>query len=192
MASFYQSIDEKVDNTIIDIKDFGKYHKHVLSETDPMGVFKVKKLNNARYEDFFSQILKPRSKDGKILCSTASLLWIVFEDSREVLNTYKNIKHLRPMDKELVNFWIKEFEKPIEELYEYGINTISSAYGIVIDYYRDWAVKEKYDRIYSKGDKFDEWFKLAENNKSIIQGDDIPFDIKTISEKAKIMIQVRN
>ncbi len=192
MANFYDSVKQKVDNTMIDIKDFGRYHKYTISESDPVGVFKLKKIHNSRYEEFYNNILAPRSSEGKILCSTASFLWIVHEDVREVLGTYKHLEHLRQTDKALVDYWLKEFERPIEELYPYGVNTISSAYGMIIDYYREWFVRQKYERIYSKGTCFDEWFDLAENNKTLLEGQETPFDIEAVADKAKILMQIRN
>jgi len=92
----------------------------------------------------------------------------------------------------LAQYWIKEFEKPIEELFLYGCNSISSAYGILIDYYRDWLVKEKYDRIYSKTTDFNEWVRLVDNNKTLMEGGDVPFNMADVADKASKIIKIRN
>jgi len=57
MTSFYQSINEKVDNTLINIKDFGTYHRYVMSESDPLNVYKLKKLANEKYDQKIGAIL---------------------------------------------------------------------------------------------------------------------------------------
>ena len=192
MASYYH-VAKQVGETMIDIKDFSKYHRHTFNEQeDTMGVYNVKKLNNKRYDFFHENILVPRSTDGKIRCDEASMLWMVYEDAKEVLSTYDNLKYLRPIDEKLVQYWLNEFKKGITDLHEYGVNVISSGYGIVIDYHRDWFTKEKYERIYSRGKTFDEWLELARKNDLFLQGQEMPFDIHSIREKVEIMLKIRN
>ncbi len=191
MTSFYQDVEQKVNTTIINIEDFRKYHTNERNENDPMYLFTVKKLNNDRYEYFHETILKPRSKDGKIMCKHAADLWIVYDDSYEVLNSVKHSEHARKPVKEDVDYWVKEFEKPIEELYEYGNVVISSAYGLLIDYYRYNMIEQKYTRIYSKSDNFDDWLALLDKNRTLIQGEEVPFNIQMVTEKASTLIKTR-
>ena len=61
----------------------------------------------------------------------------------------------------------------------------------MIDYYRDWFTREKFERIYSKSSEFSDWLELAEKNKDLIEGQEIPFDIKKVCEKAQAIINVR-
>lgn len=194
MASFYQDVGDKAENTPINPKDFAKYHIFRISENDKMYAYKAKTKHNERYRLFEEKILNNHlDKDGKILAKKASFLWMVFDDSREILNFVKFQENLRITDSKIAKFWIKEFtEKPIEELYDYGINVISSAYGIVVDYFREYVMMQKYERIYSKSNDFDEWFELADKNRTLMEGQEIPFDIQKISEKAKTIIAVRN
>lgn len=192
--ALYKSIEEEVDKQMIYIKDFARYHRYRLSDNDVIGAYKIKKLHNARYEKFHNDILtKYANKEGKIQAKKAGLLWIVYDEAREINSLNKMKDKLRPLvDKKIVDFWLKEFEKPIEELYIYGINTISSAYGIIIDYYRDWILREKYERVYSKGDTFDVWFEHADKNLSLMEGSETPFDMTGITEKSTILTQIRN
>lgn len=190
--SFYQEVSEQVDNVLINPVDFKKYHTNIVKENDRMLVAAVKKLNNERYERFEKEILLPRCDvNGKIKSGLASKLWIVYEDSYEVLNTIKVVDKLRTVDHDVAQFWIKEFERPIEELYTHGVNAMSSIYGLLIEYFRQQVVIEKYERVYSKGETFDEWFELADKNWMLYNGEELPFDISKISEKAKTIIAVR-
>lgn len=193
MSSFYQMLERDVDNQIINIKDFAKYHRYVYIQTDSVLVDKVKHLKNDRYDFFEKNILQSHSDNGKIKTKDAALLWIVYEDSYEVLSAYKNRSNLRFVDPKIAQFWINEFQKPIDELFKYGSNVISSALGIVIDYYREWIVEQKYNRIYSKSEKFDDWIELAKKNQTLLNGEDVPpFDIMDIRTKAQSIIQARH
>lgn len=194
MASFYQDVDEKVSNTMIDIKDFARYHVHKPRGNEKMYVYQTMMLNNEKYKDFEELVLKQHAdENGKIICKKAAFLWIVYDDSREVIRYNKHGSKLRVVDPEKAKFWIREFEeKSIDELYEYGTNTISSAYGIVIDFFREWIIEQKYERIYSQSNDYEKWFELAEQNKDLIEGREVPFDIQMVKEKATTLINVRN
>ena len=91
MSSFYQLLDKQVDETEIDITDFSKYHRHTFNDQqDSLSIRTVKELNNLRYTEFENKYLIPFSKNGKIKNGDATLMWIVYEDMKEVLNTYDN------------------------------------------------------------------------------------------------------
>lgn len=193
MSSFYQMLERDVDKQIINIKDFARYHRYVYSQTDSVLVDKVKHLKNDRYDNFEKTILEKYSDNGKIKTEDATLLWMVYEDSHEILNAYKNQDHLRRVDPKIAQFWIDEFQKPINELFAYGSNVISSALGIVIDYYREWFVSQKYDRIYSKSTKFEDWIELAKKNRTLLMGEEVPnFNVQEIREKAQSIISARH
>jgi hypothetical protein len=200
MSSFYQLLEKQVDATLIDVRDFAKYHRHVINEQkDSIAVVKIMKMNNERYEFFEKSYLLPNSKDGKISNKEACLLWMVYEDMREVLSYHDALLKgtVRGCDEKIAKFWIGEFERPVNELYDYGPNTISSAYGAIIEYHREWFVKEKYARIYSlvsekEEDAFEKYVELARKSLLLIQGQEFPFDIMSIKEKVHVLTSVRN
>lgn len=178
-----------LDETMVDIKDFRKYHTHKINEaSDTVAVMKIKNLHNARYDKFFEEILKPRAnKDGKIRCELIARLWHVYQDSYEVLKCREFYDHLRLVDRKDVDYWLDIFSAPIEELYQYGSNVLSIGFGILSDYLRQWWLQEKWDRIYSKSDKFDDWLDLTENQVTFMSGQEAPYELKPIAEKFQII-----
>lgn len=191
MASFYKEVNDAIDAQPIDVKDFARYHTHKIDKEDRKYSIEVKELINKMYGNFNDSILSRYATNGKIASKKASLLFVLYEDSFEVLNMMKYSGRIRTADPELAKWWIEEIGKKTPfELYSYGKNTISSAYGIIIDYFRDWMITEKYNRIYSKSNDFDEWVRLAEANSSLMSGAEIPFDISAIAEKCKAIISI--
>lgn len=195
MSSFYQIVSQQADETEIDIKDFRRYHIHVFEDSkDSILIRHIKKANNDRYEEFEKTHLIPASNNNKILNKNACLMWMVYEDMKEVLGTYELRKKglLKEVDEKLAQFWIEEFKKDIVDLWANGVNAVSSGYGIVIDYYRDWVVREKYTRIYSLGTTFEECIEYAKKNIDLLQGKEMPFNLMDVREKAEVILKVRN
>lgn len=214
MSANVKFIDQKVREQLIDIKDFAKYHRYETKQSDPVDMYMVKKLKNDRYDYFHRYVLKPRSKDDKIHNEEASYLWIAFEDAREVITAMRLKNKFRKSDMELINFWIEEFKKPIEDLFYHGINVISSGLGILVDYYREWFAVEKFRKIYSQtldideiinakelsNDKLtkyilkhiDEWYKLTMKNEKFVNESEAPFNMKEYDTKAKYIIAARH
>ncbi len=194
MTTFHDDLNSKVGNIMIDIKDFPRYHRLKLTENDPMNVHKIKKLHNEKYELFHKTVLVPAAEksEGKILCSKAALMWIVYNEAKEVEMTRKCLHLFPKINMDLSKWWIKEFDRPIEDLYSYGMNVISTGYQMVIDYYKDWMFTQKWERIYSKGSSFWEWYELADNQKGLMEGQESPFDLDPVMTKAKILMSVKN
>ena len=191
MSSFYQNVEEKVDETLVDLKDFRRYHIHKLDMNDRRYSYEVKKLTNERYETFEKMMEKFVNQDNKIQTAKLSLLWMLFDESSEILSYHKHLDELRRTDKSQVLKWIKIVEhSTVQELFPYGVNVASSVYGMIIDYYREWMITQKYDRIYSKGTTIDEWFEEAQKHLPLMKGEEIPFDIQMVSEKLKTLISV--
>lgn len=184
----HKDIQRAAGNTMINVKDFTKRNRFVISPNDDKNVTSLKQQHNERYDIFLKDILMPRTKDNMIRSDDASFLWIVYTDEFETLNFKKHENKLRPINKELVDYWIDMFKKSHSELYHYGINTISSAYGLLIDYYRQWYTNQKYEKIYSKGKTFDDFLELANENIGLIDLSEEPFDMKSIASKAQMII----
>ena len=188
-----KSFSQMVDEQLIDITDFSKYHLHKLNENDMRYAYEVKEEVNKMYQTFHETILKKHAdKDSKIPTKKGALLWVLYEDSFEVMNMVKHKSLLREVDDSIPKWWIEEItgKSPVQLFSTYGKNTISSAYGIIIDYYRDWVINQKYTRIYSKSKNFDDWIELASQNMSLMNCEEQPFDMKKIEEKCKTIIAV--
>lgn len=186
--SYLESLDQELDKQLIDIKDYGMRHRFLISDKEPSEITLVKKLNNERYEKFYNEYLLPHSTNGKILLMDANLLWWLYEDMREI-PTYKTyIDKMNTPNKEYAEFWLNEFKKPIEELYYYGVSTATAALGLVLDYTRDWYFHQKYNRIYSKGNNFEEWLNIAKNHRRLMEGKERPYNIDEIKEKVRLII----
>src|SRR5262245_672003 len=149
-------LEQQVSEVMIDIRDFGKYHKYELKPNDKIFAHAAKKCANARYEEFFEKALKPNAtSDGKILCGLAECLWEVFVEKELTKKYFENCEKLgKRFDETAARFWIKEFDRPIEELFHYTSAVIGSAYNLVVEYHKDWLIREKHARIYSKGDDY--------------------------------------
>lgn len=202
MNTYQQSLNKNIDEQEIYINDFGKYHRFRITDTETSETKIIKELNNSRYEEFFQNYLKPFSTNDKITSLDANLLWYIFEDTREIFGYEKNRNYLPKSNKDLVDFWMKEFEKPIEELYMYGTNAIARALSVVVEYYREWFHNQKFERIYSKGNSIQEWFKLAKENKDLMEGIENPYSgsyssgtytlsMEDFANKARVVIGLR-
>jgi hypothetical protein len=189
-----QGFQEELDKQLVDIKDVAKYYRHRLDPNDRKLAYELKEHFNNLYKTFEEQIL-PRfaNKEGKITTKMVSILWVIYEDSHEVLNFIKNSsKVIRLTDPELAKWWINEFNtKSVVELFGYGKNAVSAGYSIVLDYYRDWMVNEKYNRIYSQSNDFDEWVKLADKNITLMNDEEFPYDLRDLHAKAKTILATR-
>jgi hypothetical protein len=188
---FRKDLEKAVNETLIDIKDFRRYHTYDVKGNDKMYVHAIKKRCNERYDEFFEKILKPRANsENKIRCDVAAMLWAVFEDSNEVLGFIKVSKFIPTPEWDIVDHWLKEFQRPVEELRGVGLSAVSSAYGILVEYYKRWTVQQKYERIYSSSDKFADWVVLFEKNQTLVKGEERPFDLREIAEKIKALASV--
>lgn len=195
MSAFYQLLDQQIGSTPIDPKDFAKYHLYPLDDRDSLIERRVKELKNKEYYAFEKEHLLPFCVEGKIKSGEASLRWMVFEDERDVRMTRLMLTDglIQKGDERIGKFWIKEFEeKDINDLCKYGKNVISSGFSHVIDYFREWFVNEKYERIYKGSSTFEEYVQRAAKHKDLLEGKEIPFDLQKIRYKVNILLKMPN
>lgn len=192
MSAFYQLLDNQINDTLIDPKDFAKYHVYPLNDRDSVIERRVKEIHNKDYHKFEQEHIIPYCVDGKIKAGDAALRWMVFEDEKEVRMTRLMLTSgfIHPVDEGVARFWLKEFEKDIDELYKYGKNVISSGFSCVVDYFREWFVNEKYERIYKGSSSFEEYLQRALKYKDLLEGKEIPFDLQKIRYKSNILLKI--
>jgi hypothetical protein len=189
-----QSIDD-ASLSFIHIKDFKAMLTSKSIPNEKPYTTGVKVLNNRKVDTFCNDILsRYLNKDQSIEAGKATFMWNVYEQGLDYRQFYKLCENgsIREPSQKEVDFWLNVFNKDISELYQYGIQSIHSGYGIVLLHSRKIDVYTKYEKIFNSEDPH-EWFVLAGKNKALFDGDvsSHNIDIRNIHEKVTTVLSTR-
>lgn len=177
-----------INNVMVDIKDIKKYIVPIHNNKDSPDMTTIKLIKQEEYKDF-ERILTDYSINGHINISKARLLWLVYNESSDILKV--NMSKLRGIDEKIIDEWIKIFKLPIDELYQtYGTINLSIGFNILTEFVIHKNISEKYSRIYSKAKTIDGWLALAEEH-SYLYSQKYPIDLTNIVVKMNIINNLR-
>lgn len=192
MTDYRNYLDQQVSEVVVDINDFGKRFLQPIQPNEKVYTLAAKNYANARYEDFFQNVLKPNADaEGRIVCGKAALLWEIFIEKQLCIKYFECSAHLKNVfDENVVKFWLKEFERPVEELFHYTSAIISTAYYLITEYHKDWLIKQKYEKVYSTSNDYAVLVDKLKMFKEITK-QEIKYDMRMIGEKVKTMIDCK-
>lgn len=126
----------------------------------------------AMVETFFRDIVQPMRERGGYPVSKTNWFFSLYREGIEAtrLATQRNIfSDYVTIDKLAIESLVQRVnDTPLDELYGYGASFTANAMNVINGWYRDQAVLERYNLIYSTGDPLT-WIDVISENESILK-----------------------
>jgi hypothetical protein len=143
-------LDRLLDESKISVTDAASAFRHIIGNNEKPYSSAVKRLNNKFVDDWQKDMLEQKALDGKLQATRVGPMLEAYKTGTE-LSSYLEIKDMfTRLSTEQIAFWKSFFNKPIEEIHEFGHTTISLGWSLVVSEVRLNLLERKNAALYSK------------------------------------------
>lgn len=137
----------------------------------------VLQMNNKKVDEWKDKLLrKLAGTTGTVPASKVFPAWQIYEEGLDITKMIQNKEHMQFPDEKVVMYWKDIFENcDIDKLYDYGTGIIGFNYMTVMNYIRVWCAQEKWNRVFSKSDDPEDWYRDAQSHRKLFNGEELPF-----------------
>lgn len=148
---------------------------------------KVKIHNNAYVQRWHDEYLVDYvDKDNQVTVRKGLDLWEVWNQGQEIRGLMKVIKHLPETPEDVIDWWKKIFELPVEEIIKLERPAIANGYHVLQQYYGMWVAKEKYDKVFKHA--YPLWYDKYREHNLLFTRKIEPFDLGRYQAKLQAIM----
>ena len=167
----------------IDIKSLADMFKVEIPANDKIYDAKVKELNNEYVDRWRDELLaKCCDKKENVIVTTGMDLWEVWNQGHEIRGAYGCLEFTPDPTPEQLKWWRDVFDQSIKEIYQIGRPAIAFGYGVLVNAYKNWMIREKYQRVFFDEDCV-EWYERYQHQHKLFNNEEYLFDLKPYAEK---------
>jgi hypothetical protein len=173
------------------------YRRKVTPNMPPYDAMIIK-LNNNLVDEWEETVLKKiADKQCRVPCSKVHFSWSVFAEGKELWSRQQFQRYLPQIPDEVAVYWVNVFHtNSVEQLHSFGLGLLAYGWLLLSTAIREYFVKEKWEKVYSKSSDPQKWLALANDNSFLMSGKLYPFTLtedkyKDIKEKYESMMRNR-
>ncbi len=153
------------------------YRRRIKGNTPPYDAT-VLKLNNALVDEWETQVLqKLADKNGRVPASKVHFTWSVFAEGKELWTRQEHLLYIPEIPDSTANYWVTFFkEKSVEQLHATSMGLVYYGWTLFTTAIRQYFIREKWEKIYSKSKDPLEWIKVANSFGPLMNQTKLPFD----------------
>ncbi len=172
----------------IDIKSLAHMFKVTIGVNERRLDAQVKELNNKYVDDWRDNLLsKCCNKKQQVIVTKGMDLWEVWNQGHEIRGAYKCLAYTPDPSPDQLKWWKDTLDQDIETIYSLGRPAIAFGYGILVSAYKNWMIRQKYERVFFD-DNITEWYERYQHNFKLFNQEEQLFDLRPYAEKLNSIV----